>query len=79
MAKQTTEFAVGVSQATFDTHKHNYVKATQLCCDADDKWGSPVCENTVDDGQCHVTDSPSWGDTEAWGMVTATNQMSVPI
>ena len=67
--------AGGVSQAEFDVHTHGYRKLTRIGVDDDDKWGSPVWVDIVDDADNHASTSV---DLEAAGVTVATEQTEVP-
>ena len=66
----------GVSQATFDAHKHNYRKLTGIGVDDDDKYNSPDKMDIVDDAETVAATSV---DAEAVGVTVATSPTSTPI
>ena len=71
--------AGGVSQATFDSHIHNYRKLIQIVGDGDDGWGTPVNVNVVDDAEVHLNaGGGNPPDLEAIGVVVATEPTSTP-
>lgn len=56
-------------------HTHSYRKLTRIGVDDDDKWGSPVWVDVVDDADT-VADTPV--DLEAAGVTVATAETSTP-
>jgi len=76
MARETVEYPTGVSQAEFDSHKHNYRKLMQIGGDADDKWASPTLVDVVDDATSEAHESV---DLEAVGVTVATLPTGIPV
>ncbi len=76
MARQVAEVVPGVGEAVYNAHAHSYRKITQIGADSDDKWGSPVLVNVVDDATTEAHESV---DLEAVGVTVATEPTSTPV
>lgn len=75
MAIEKVYLADGVPQATFDTHRHNYRKFTEVGVDGVGNYGSPVRTSIVDDSEVNLTDS---NKVAAIGITVSTQPTSTP-
>lgn len=75
MARENIEYPAGVSQATFDTHNHNYRKVTDLGVDGTGNYSSPARIAMVDDSEVDITDS---NKVAAVGITVSTQPTGVP-
>lgn len=70
--------AGGISQATFDAHKHNYRKPTQIGISVDHLYDPVLRYDVVDDAEV-VAFIGNHADAEAIGLTVATQPTSTPV